>query len=608
MRVVKVSSFSAVWSTAGTKSRTDVSFWSPALQQGSNRLEVCLGHYAEVGLKRNKTPCFTLELYGVWSASKLKAAADFFLPFPVKYHQLWAKEGSAANVYLWAPIPPSEAYLAIGCIATTTPEEPSVSLVRCMPKSWLVKSRKTPVKLWDDSGMAGKKGSLWLLNCLGFFSVSADHKEPTYGCSWEIFCPEFKPYEMEKAAQRRAISQAAQQSVATQARSAATAAALIGEDSNETKSLFGDESVGSKSTSGNKRSEMPPSLASSADLSKKDAQEAISLAVGVAQRAASAAVVASTAAAASAMAAASAADTTAAALAWKKSNLTTTTAATTSTVSVVTPGLTVADATPVVEGGSPISQQVSKNPFSTPPASTSQNDPAIQMQVNNQQDLSSDSQYSSIMKAAEIESDNNANESTPVQHNEAALLPSNLVQSDGSSLTLPTAESSIAAPKESVFSGSKVNEPRVSTSLESTIQPDAPRVETILQSFEVADAPTSSNSTEWLSHSSSGEKSKPQTEQQASSFTSTDELYSATAIHPSILKAPEPVNGEAKKPSFFTSETANLLEQSNTSHNSLAITAEESSVASSPPSVEEHQIEPTSQTPSDVSLHIESQN
>ncbi len=60
----------------------------------------------------------------------------------------------------------------MGVVVTTTAEEPPLHSVRTVNRGFLVPSKKKIHRLWDSSGLGGKKGSIWTVNQL---EVSATH-------------------------------------------------------------------------------------------------------------------------------------------------------------------------------------------------------------------------------------------------------------------------------------------------------------------------------------------------------------------------------------------------------------------------------------------------
>lgn len=50
-------------------------------------------------------------------------------------------------LFVWRPVPPSSAFVAMGMVVTTTEEPPSQDSVRCVPRRWVIESTFKPVKV-----------------------------------------------------------------------------------------------------------------------------------------------------------------------------------------------------------------------------------------------------------------------------------------------------------------------------------------------------------------------------------------------------------------------------------------------------------------------------
>jgi hypothetical protein len=66
--------------------------------------------------------------------SLLVAKDHPYLQRPTGYRLLWSCEvaNKAFSVFLWLPLPPTEEYVALGCVASTSAATPSLDLVRCV--------------------------------------------------------------------------------------------------------------------------------------------------------------------------------------------------------------------------------------------------------------------------------------------------------------------------------------------------------------------------------------------------------------------------------------------------------------------------------------------
>ncbi len=51
--------------------------------------------------------------------------------------------------------------------------------MRCVPSTWCVPSKVSPVKIWDDSGAGGgKPGSMWTINSYDMIAIIPGHEPP----------------------------------------------------------------------------------------------------------------------------------------------------------------------------------------------------------------------------------------------------------------------------------------------------------------------------------------------------------------------------------------------------------------------------------------------
>jgi len=192
--------FAPVWNSEGTLCHRRVSIWSAdQLVGGYTRvtaLRLCVGHYANQGLGDARgggtAGVGRREILQIrdtsWAVTgvdeSLRAVADHYFPHPVKFRQVWDQQ-RGTPVFLWRPVPPSEAFVALGMLATTTPEEPSRESVRCAAKSLCRPVREPPVHLWDDVGGGGRPGSLWLVNSMQALWAMDSHGAPQ-DTAWEL--------------------------------------------------------------------------------------------------------------------------------------------------------------------------------------------------------------------------------------------------------------------------------------------------------------------------------------------------------------------------------------------------------------------------------------
>ena len=148
--------------------------WAPdRLDSGllnKNVANICVGHAPGNGLDMPTGAVVQITEVGGSSAFSnrgIEAVLQMMCPHPVKFRRVWGKEGPAKGLYLWQPVPPSIDYVALGMVATTTPEPPPAVCMRCVYKNWVVRAAAAPQMVWDDSGCVGPPGSTWCTAQLG---------------------------------------------------------------------------------------------------------------------------------------------------------------------------------------------------------------------------------------------------------------------------------------------------------------------------------------------------------------------------------------------------------------------------------------------------------
>jgi len=197
---VNHTAYTPVWSSEGTTCHKRVSIWAAdQLVSGYMRvtaLRLNLGHYANqgfsgvrgggsAGVSRRQI----LQIRDTsWGASgideSLRAVADHYCPCPVKFRQVWDQQ-QGTPVFVWRPVPPSEAFVALGMVATATPEPPPLDSVRCVAKSFCQPVRDPPVHVWDDVGGGGRPGSFWLVNSTQALWAVEGHGAPQ-DAAWDL--------------------------------------------------------------------------------------------------------------------------------------------------------------------------------------------------------------------------------------------------------------------------------------------------------------------------------------------------------------------------------------------------------------------------------------
>ena len=113
----------------GARSRSTI--WCPKLPGPSNnRHHFNLGHYVSEGISSNLSDTSIKRLYLTltdttsWrvfqSQYLVKEIIDVILPMPVKYIQVWMQRRGERQLYVWKPIPPTDSFVGLGMLATTS--------------------------------------------------------------------------------------------------------------------------------------------------------------------------------------------------------------------------------------------------------------------------------------------------------------------------------------------------------------------------------------------------------------------------------------------------------------------------------------------------------
>eukprot|EP00419_Tripos_fusus_P020771 CAMPEP_0172749870 /NCGR_PEP_ID=MMETSP1074-20121228/148372_1 /TAXON_ID=2916 /ORGANISM="Ceratium fusus, Strain PA161109" /LENGTH=397 /DNA_ID=CAMNT_0013581909 /DNA_START=257 /DNA_END=1447 /DNA_ORIENTATION=+ len=182
-----------IWNSEHMMCHNNVSIWAPdQLVCGLIRVtakRLCFGHYANkdfadargggtAGVKSRQILQVRDTGWGATGKDEyLLAAADHYCPCPIEFRQVWQQQ-RGQPVFIWRPVPPNDTFVALGMVATTTPEPPLVDSVRCVPKSFCRKVKEEPVHLWDDVGGGGKPASFWLVNSMQMLWTVVGHGVP----------------------------------------------------------------------------------------------------------------------------------------------------------------------------------------------------------------------------------------------------------------------------------------------------------------------------------------------------------------------------------------------------------------------------------------------
>jgi len=130
-----------------------------------------------------KTACyFSLtdeECNGILKSAHLDPViVNQLFPHPIKYQEVWSQKQGNSKFFAWRAISPSPDFVPLGMIGTTTPEEPSLQDMRCVPLRFLKEVKDKPKKIWDDSGTGGRAGSFWSVSSMCLLWVTQGHEAP----------------------------------------------------------------------------------------------------------------------------------------------------------------------------------------------------------------------------------------------------------------------------------------------------------------------------------------------------------------------------------------------------------------------------------------------
>ena len=148
---------------------------------------VPIGHY--VGAEGPPSLMRTIELRdkrGTMTSDasvRLQAALDQVMPPPARFQLMWSRAGPA-SLSIWAAVPPTQDFVAVGMIATATANtvRPAPDALRCVPKAWT--RRTTATELVHE----GSEGSIWRSESTGLLHASKGRNPPAV---YELVSEEF---------------------------------------------------------------------------------------------------------------------------------------------------------------------------------------------------------------------------------------------------------------------------------------------------------------------------------------------------------------------------------------------------------------------------------
>eukprot|EP00301_Raphidiophrys_heterophryoidea_P017994 c2980_g1_i1.p1 GENE.c2980_g1_i1~~c2980_g1_i1.p1 ORF type:complete len:608 (+),score=149.99 c2980_g1_i1:676-2499(+) len=188
VQMVPQNSYDELWTSRGSMAHKEGSLWRMQTHVGltkANSKRVCVGDYAVGGFVRptRKSLLFRLQLedksvLGIQGSFRLNEVVRQRMPHPTMFRLVWSQERGERPVYAWQPIPPSAEFVALGMVVTNSSASPALDTVHCVPRSWVVPTKTTPILIWNDSGAGGREGSIWKINSMGLMAVVASHAPP----------------------------------------------------------------------------------------------------------------------------------------------------------------------------------------------------------------------------------------------------------------------------------------------------------------------------------------------------------------------------------------------------------------------------------------------
>lgn len=111
-------------------------------------------------------------------------------PPPPPNPQEWECPKGEKPLYVWSAVPPSARFVALGMIATSSPEPPLPDAMACVPAEWCLPAPEAPQLLWEG-GAGGGAGSLWRVGNLGLLWACRG-REPPEGPIYSLRNSKFK--------------------------------------------------------------------------------------------------------------------------------------------------------------------------------------------------------------------------------------------------------------------------------------------------------------------------------------------------------------------------------------------------------------------------------
>lgn len=154
------------------------------LKRGSNAVKerIAWSHYVSTAKPSTHLVEVTDEQHSGFFAKhprdELKRFLGTFFPHPIRFRQIWRSKDKSNALYIWAPVPPSSDYVAVGMLCTTVDEAPDLEELRCMPRLWADPRSGPLFKAWSGTGTDGTVASMWLTGDTGVLQVSTTEEPP----------------------------------------------------------------------------------------------------------------------------------------------------------------------------------------------------------------------------------------------------------------------------------------------------------------------------------------------------------------------------------------------------------------------------------------------
>merc|ERR1712227_333080 len=189
IKSANAASFTSIWNSRNSGTRSKLSVWIPSLENAflqRNKVKLCIGHYpndsfdnparlsggnARMIMEITDTSCNYLT-----KSALMDVVTSTICPCPVRYRQVWSFfYGSNEGLYVWKPVPPTEDFVSLGMVISTSDDPPPLDAVHCVPKRWVIKSTTKPKMVWSNKGTGGKPGSIWVVNSLNTLYAVQGH-------------------------------------------------------------------------------------------------------------------------------------------------------------------------------------------------------------------------------------------------------------------------------------------------------------------------------------------------------------------------------------------------------------------------------------------------